>query len=428
MTVERETPGREARTERALTVREDGTKSGAMQPRQIDPSRTTAERKSDPAYSRGSLDQPGGVSIVGNNNIYINGDVNGSYPLPYHAGRSRTRIFGAGFGHYSNWDNCGWYFSLRWSSHSCGRIVSYYYDPYDYWGVSYWYPNYHRKYVFCSVGGYWPDTYRYRRYYWYGCHPYRWYGAYIADQPAVYSTYNTYNTYNTYDTYATTSQPANSDYYYDASREDFGDIRNKLRQEDVQGAEDLPAEETTADSCFSQAVDMFGQGMYEQAVFKLRVAMILDPEDVVLPYAYIQALFASGDYEGAAATLQTTLRNMPAEKEKQTVYYPRGLYADEKLLNAQIDRFAVTAASKPDDAAYKLLLGYQLLGSGRLDEAITPLHQSLEAEVDNSPSMILIDLLEKIKADEAATAQQAQQKAMDATGAAQGDASVKKDE
>ena len=39
----------------------------------------------------------------------------------------------------------------------------------------YVYPYYHRKYVFISLGGYWPLGYTYLRYYWYGWHPYLWY-------------------------------------------------------------------------------------------------------------------------------------------------------------------------------------------------------------------------------------------------------------
>jgi tetratricopeptide (TPR) repeat protein len=228
----------------------------------------------------------------------------------------------------------------------------------------------------------------------------------VIDQPAVYDTYNTYNTYNTYTTDAQYStQTAYPTGGYDAvaagGYDDFSDVREKLRQEAAAQTEDSPAAETTADVCFDQAVELFAQGKYEQAVFKLRVAMVLDPEDVILPFAYCQALFASGDYASAAAVLRRTLENQPEDEAQQTVYYPRGLYQDEKILHQQIDQLAEKAGLEADNADYQLLLGYQLLGAGRLDEAITPLHKALDLDIAEAPSMILIKLLEKIKADEA---------------------------
>ncbi len=362
------------------------------------------DKRSSTNYS----DQTARVDINGNNNsVYINSDVNASYPTPYGAGRHHTRVRHSSFGHNRHWYDRGGYFSLGWSRHSYGRVVSFGYGPYDYYGISYYYPSYHRKYVFCSLGGYWPSYYRYRRYYWYGTHPYRWYGSYAIDQPVGQDTYNTYNTYNTY---TTDGQYSTQTAYPTGGYDDFSDVREKLRQEAAAQAEDSPATETTADVCFDQAVELFAQGKYEQAVFKLRVAMVLDPEDVILPFAYSQALFASGDYDSAAAVLRRTLENQPEDETQQTVYYPRGLYQDEKVLHRQIDELAKKTGSEADNADYQLLLGYHLLGAGRLDEAITPLHKALDLDITEAPSMILIKLLEKIKADEAEAAAAAAEK------------------
>ncbi len=357
------------------------------------------------------------VNINGNNNnVYINSNA-AAYPKPYGAGRHHTRVRHSSFGHNRHWYDCGGFFALRWSSSSCGRVVSFGYGRrHHYYGISYYYPSYHRKYVFYSLGGYWPSYYRYRRYYWYGTHPYRWYGSYVIDRPAVYDTYNTYNTYNTYTTEAQySSQAAYSSGGYD----DFSDVREKLRQEAAAQTEDSPAAETTADVCFDQAVELFAQGKYEQAVFKLRVAMVLDPEDVILPFAYSQALFAGGDYGSAAAVLREALENQPEDEAQQTVYYPRGLYQDEKVLHQQIDELAKKTSEEAQNADYQLLLGYQLLGAGRLDEAITPLHKALDLDIAEAPSMILIKLLEKIKADEADAAAAAEKSIPDAEETAQ---------
>ena len=87
----------------------------------------------------------------------------------------------------------------------CHRIIwpRYHYPIYYRWGphVRYhWvYPYYHRKYVFVSLGGWWPWNYNYTRYYWYGWHPYSWYGYYpvpreIDTGSTNYYTYNYYTT------------------------------------------------------------------------------------------------------------------------------------------------------------------------------------------------------------------------------------------
>jgi len=348
------------------------------------------------------------VHINGNNNVYINGDVNGSYPTPYGVGRYHTVIGRDRIRYGSHWLDCGGWFTLNWSRQSCGRVIGLYHTPYYGYGLSYYYPGYHRKYVFYSMGGYWPDDYRYRRYYWYGCHPYRWYGSYVFEQPAYEPVVQ--NVYNiTYETPAPVGY--NSDYYYDASTEDFSDVREKIRREAAGQADDSPQPETSADVCFEQAVRLFGDGKYEQAVFKLRVAMVLEPDDVILPFAYCQALFAAGDYDGAAAALRATLESVPEDQdeEKAAVYYPRGLYEDEKVLQGQIAALAEAVRKAPRKPDYQLLLGYQLLGSGRVDEAITPLHKSLEMGIANAPAMTLIKLLEQIKADQAAAAAAAAQ-------------------
>ncbi|HPD47771.1 MAG TPA: tetratricopeptide repeat protein [Anaerohalosphaeraceae bacterium] len=392
-------------------------KPDAALPRERDTDRSLNIRKTETntRVDNSTVYTDNSVHISGNNNVYINGSVNGWYPTPYRADRHHTFILHDHWRHYhhDHWLDRGGYFELNWARYSCGRVVSFYWAPYHSYCVSYYYPGYHRKYVFFSIGGYWPTYYRYRRYYWYGCHPYRWYGSYIIEQPYVEPVVQ--NVYNiTYET-PVSSGPANYDYYFDAATEDFSDVRARLQQQQQAAGpiDDSPMAETSVDVCFDQAVRLFAQGKYEQAVFKLRVAMILEPEDVVLPFAYCQALFAAGDYDGAAAALRATLANRPQDQtpeaeQPETVYYPRGLYEDEKVLQSQINALAEAARKSPDNADYQLLLGYQLLGSGRVDEAITPLHKALEMSIQTAPAMTLIRLLEQIKADQAAAEAAAQ--------------------
>lgn len=265
-----------------------------------------------------------------------------------------------------HWRHYGSGFYFSWSSSSCGVVVSlpYYHTTVHYgtpyYGLSYCYPRYHRKYVFVSLGGYWPYDYRYRRYYWYGCHPYYWYGSHVIYEPTPSVTYNTYNYYNTNTTADTTG------YGFSSSAQPYYTLGNP-KEEPV----DEPQFQTAADLCFDHAVTLFAAGSYDDAVEQFREAVKLSPDDVILPFTYSQALFAQGDYAHAATVLRTAMLNIP--EDELTIYYPRGLYEDEKVLNGQIDQLRIAAEKEPFASDYQLLLGYQYLGLGDLQKARVPL-------------------------------------------------------
>jgi tetratricopeptide (TPR) repeat protein len=359
------------------------------------------------------------ININGNNNnVYVNGgDVNvshnsggyghnpryyhGYYPTPYHTYRHNTLILSFGWNTDWYYDSGAYYLDSPWDS--CGRIVSV--PWHGAWGVTYYYPSYHRNFMFVSLGGYWPN-YSYRRYYWYGCHPYRWY-----DYDVAYDTMPVSNTYYTTNNYYTT-EPSPSSGYQSQYFDDFSDVRQKLQREQQQQqldqAQDKPNNETSADRNFSEAVSAFGLGDYNDAALKFRVAMVLEPKDIILPFAYAQTLFAKGDYDAAAATLRSVLISMvqPVEagvqkdQGQETVYYPRGLYKKEEVLQQQIAALAAKVAANPNDTDLQLLLGYQLLGSGQADKSLIPLGEAAKDPANREPVRILLNLREKVLEDQ----------------------------
>ena len=246
----------------------------------------------------------------------------------------------------------------------------------------YVYPYYHRKYVFVSLGGFWPEYYRYTRYYWYGCHPYYWYGYYPIAREVQGDTYN-YYTYNYYydndGRLYQQSQTAGAGYYENIAR---------------QPAED-PAQTTLADSYFEEAVEAFEESNYDTAADKFATAMEFAPEDMILPFAYCQALVAAERYSEAAEVLRTALTKINPEKEG--VFYPRGLYPDEEILLGQLDELADKVEIFNFDADLQLLLGYQLLGIGQLDKAVTPLMNAGRDLENADAAAVLLGLIEKIK-------------------------------
>jgi tetratricopeptide (TPR) repeat protein len=235
----------------------------------------------------------------------------------------------------------------------------------------YVYPYYHRKYLFVSLGGYWPIDYRYVRYYWYGYYP-------IAREVRS-DTYNyyTYNYYNNDNAVA-----------YEPGKGVDADIFENL-------AEREPDQATLADVYFEEAVKVFETGNYAKAVEKFARAMELAPDDMILPFAYGQALLANEQYSQAAEVLRAALAKVRPEKEG--VFYPRGLYPDEDTLLGHIDRLAEKAELFAFDADLQLLLGYQLLGIGEVDKAVEPLMHASKDLVNADAAAVLLELLEKIK-------------------------------
>lgn len=252
-------------------------------------------------------------------------------------------------------------------------IIHYGHGPWFSW--RYFYPYYHRKYLFISLGGYWPSWCHYRRYYWYGCHPYHWYGYYPVAREVQSPTYH-YYTYNYYyDDPAQTADPA---------------IFEQIGEQD-QG----PDQVTLADVYFEEAVKAFEEGKYQTASTKFAKAIELAPDDQILPFAYSQTLIATENYPEAAQVLREAIAKIPPEEEG--VFYPRGLYPNEDILLGQIDRLVEKAEIYSYDADLQLLLGYQLLGIGEVDRAVEPLIHAREDLVNANAAGVLLDLAEKIK-------------------------------
>lgn len=329
----------------------------------------------------------GDYNTVINGNVYVKGCVR-SCPRPYYVTRRYTRLYSP----CEDWYNYGSYWGFQWYSGSCGLMVCLPYD--DYWGMSYYYPRYHRRYLFCSLGGYWP-SYRYRRYYWYGCHPYRWYGSNVinVDVPMANGSVAYHHYYYDDGLFDGSNDPAVSYQETQYSPSEDNETDSQVLPED------LPEDASIADKSFEAAVTAFESGQYDQAMLKFRLAMIMEPEDQVLPFAYSQALFAAGHYSASTGILRTVLNGMPEDEDKkyqQTVYYPRGLYTDQELLEQQVSQLAQAIQKDPTNTDLQLLYGYHLLGTGSVQEAREPLQMASLDPANKRSVEILLALLEQI--------------------------------
>jgi thioredoxin-like negative regulator of GroEL len=140
-------------------------------------------------------------------------------------------------------------------------------------------------------------------------------------------------------------------------------------------------------------VKAFDAGDYTTATAKFQNAMQSAPEDIVMPFAYVQALFANGQYQKAAEALRDAL--LKSSPQQEGVFYPRGLYTDESLLDKQIEQLSEEVDKDPINVRMRLLLGYQLLGTGKLDDAAGHLENARLNSYTNLAATLLIDVLEK---------------------------------
>ena len=75
------------------------------------------------------------------------------------------------------------------------------------------------------------------------------------------------------------------------------------------------------------------------------------------------------------------------------------MYTEEEVLFEQIDKLSEKAGIYRYDADLQLLLGYQLLGAGAIDDAFEPLQQASLDSVNADAATVLLDLLAKIKTE-----------------------------
>jgi thioredoxin-like negative regulator of GroEL len=145
--------------------------------------------------------------------------------------------------------------------------------------------------------------------------------------------------------------------------------------------------------------DAFGARDYDKAARRAEQALTDEHDNPVVPFVYAQALFAAGRYSQSADVLREALTNL--DTDKQQVYYPLGFYRDLTELNDQIAGLTEEAAAKPSDAELQLLLGYQLFGVARYDEALEALQKARPSYVNKEAATVLINLLDKPRAPSA---------------------------
>jgi hypothetical protein len=185
-------------------------------------------------------------------------------------------------------------------------------------------------------------------------------------------------------------------YYPYSYRDDsYTNAYQRDRQEET--TEDQTASDETIDDGVIRHLDSisqaFADGKYEQALRYAEQAVIDNSDNALLRFVHSQTLFATGKYTNAASVLRRALQT--AVTQKQDVAFAIDLYPDEDILNGQIDALKKAVSSEPQRADLRLLLGYQLFGVGRYEQALESLRQAESDQPNRQAAKVLIDIIER---------------------------------
>lgn len=171
--------------------------------------------------------------------------------------------------------------------------------------------------------------------------------------------------------------------------EALSEVREKLEREKAEKEQS----EAKAKRFIDEVAEPFAAGDYATAVSKARFAATTMPDDPVLGFVFSQSLFANGEYRRAAKVLRATLAK--TDVTRQGVYFPAGLYTNQDVLTGQIAKLRSIVEVDPADADAQLVLGFQLLGLEKYDEAKQVLETAQDDYANTSAAKLLIAVTEQ---------------------------------
>jgi tetratricopeptide (TPR) repeat protein len=140
----------------------------------------------------------------------------------------------------------------------------------------------------------------------------------------------------------------------------------------------VSAEVQQSFSDFDVGLEAFKNGKYTDALASFNTALQKNGSDPVLHEVRALALFATEDYKGAAAALNSLLASAPG-MDWTTM---SGLYGDSEKYTEQLRKLESYCKANPRDPASAFVLAYHYLVIGSKDSAI----RALKVVVENQPS------------------------------------------
>jgi hypothetical protein len=134
--------------------------------------------------------------------------------------------------------------------------------------------------------------------------------------------------------------------------------------------------EQTAAKDFQRAQEVFKQGDYMQALVGVESALRVVPKDPIMHEFRALCLFATGEYQSAAAVLNSLMATAPGMDWTSM----SSLYADADDYTKQLRRLEDHIRQKPDDAAANFVAAYHYLVLDDKDAAIDALEAVVKAQ------------------------------------------------
>ncbi len=157
-----------------------------------------------------------------------------------------------------------------------------------------------------------------------------------------------------------------------------------------------PADVEPAVSTFDQARLAFQQADYANALAKVNEAIKQDNKDPVMHEFRALCLFALGDYQQAAAALNSLLASAPG-MDWTTV---SGLYGDADDYSKQLRRLEDFCRDNKEDAAGRFVLAYHYLVLGHSDQAVDLLQRVVELQPQDKTAQRMLTALNPPKEKE----------------------------
>jgi hypothetical protein len=286
-------------------------------------------------------------------------------------------VIGGDFAHRPGWDGHGEFNRPGWGFDH-GRV-----DP-AHWRND-WYNHHVNPYNHHWYHGFWP--------YW---GPWAWGGWAFAGWPAWgYGYCCAYD--NPY--YVASSSPS-----YDYSQPIV--INNYAAPEDGGTPAAAPAEspETTEGyRLFDQALAAFKQGNYRGALPLVDQARAKVANDPAIHEVAALCRFATGDYAGAAAILNSLLASSPG-MDWTTL---SGLYGNPADYTTQLRALERYCQQKPDDVAARFVLAYHYLVTGHNQDAVAQLKVVVARQPKDAVAKRMLDAISSPEAAQTPAAAQA---------------------
>jgi tetratricopeptide (TPR) repeat protein len=148
-------------------------------------------------------------------------------------------------------------------------------------------------------------------------------------------------------------------------------------------------EQQQALSTFDQGLELFRNGDYVQALSQFNNSLEKLPGDAVVHEVRGLAMFAVGNYQAAAATLNSLLASAPG-MDWTTM---SSLYGDPEDYTRQLRKLEDFTRSRPNDAASNFVLAYHYLVLGAKEEATSALQLVVQNQPNDVTAKRMLDAL-----------------------------------